>query len=201
MYRYPDNSSQQTLDGQQPERRVNLNADIARDIADRIGMKYDVDDSDRENTVSPMNILDYVYAVLHSPSYRRTYMEFLKIDFPRIPYPEEKETFKVLTHLGATLRSIHLFTAPQLEEYVTAYSEDGSNTITRKITQKDYELHQDQHIGRVWINDTQYFDNVPSIAWEFYIGGYQPAQKWLKDRYGKQLSLRKFCTIRKLSWC
>ena len=42
--------------------------------------------------------------------------------------------------------------------------------------------------GKVYINETQYFDGVPLVAWEFYIGGYQPAQKWLKDRNGKALS-------------
>ncbi|PKP61130.1 hypothetical protein CVT91_03810, partial [Candidatus Atribacteria bacterium HGW-Atribacteria-1] len=32
------------------------------------------------------------------------------------------------------------------------------------------------------INAEQYFGNVPEVAWNFYIGGYQPARKWLKDR-------------------
>jgi hypothetical protein len=40
----------------------------------------------------------------------------------------------------------------------------------------------------VKINDTQYFDHVPEVAWNFYIGGYQPAQKWLKDRHGRVLT-------------
>jgi hypothetical protein len=43
-------------------------------------------------------------------------------------------------------------------------------------------------VGRVMINPDQYFDNVPALAWEFHIGGYQPAQKWLKDRKGRALS-------------
>jgi len=42
--------------------------------------------------------------------------------------------------------------------------------------------------GRVHINKDQYFDAVPKLAWEFQIGGYQPAQKWLKDRRGRVLS-------------
>jgi hypothetical protein len=52
--------------------------------------------------------------------------------------------------------------------------------------------------GRVWINDTQYFDNVPVIAWEFYIGGYQPAQKWLKDRHGRTLSFEDILHYQKI---
>ena len=72
---------------------------------------------------------------------------------------------------------------------MTTYPVAGDNTITRKIVKKDYELtDRERQIGRVWINDTQYFDHVPHKAWEFYIGGYQPAQKWLKDRHGRTLT-------------
>ena len=70
--------------------------------------------------------------------------------------------------------------------------------MTRKIVKKDYELHEGQPTGRVWINDTQYFDHVPAVAWEFYIGGYQPAQKWLKDRYGRQLSFEEILHYQKI---
>ena len=43
--------------------------------------------------------------------------------------------------------------------------------------------------GKVWINETQYFGGAPQVAWEFYIGGHQPAQKWPKDRKGRKLSI------------
>ena len=46
---------------------------------------------------------------------------------------------------------------------------------------------QEGNLGKVFINETQHFDNVPEVAWNFYIGGYQPAQKWLKDRKGRKL--------------
>jgi len=52
--------------------------------------------------------------------------------------------------------------------------------------------------GKVWINDLQYFDNVPLIAWEFYIGGYQPAQKWLKDRKDRELSFEDILHYQKI---
>jgi len=82
-----------------------------------------------------------------------------------------------------------LLKSPKVEQYITAYPQDGDNTITRKITKKDYEITDPEHQrGRVRINDGQYFDNVPQIAWEFSIGGYQPAQKWLKDRHGRTLN-------------
>ncbi len=142
---------------------------------------------------APIDILDYIYAVLHSPAYREKYKEFLKIDFPRIPYPKNKETFWQLVKLGGEIRQIHLLESPKVEEYITGYPIDGDNTITTKIGKKDWELTKvacplGSPLGRIWINAEQYFDNIPLIAWEFYIGGYQPAQKWLKDRKGRTLN-------------
>ncbi len=141
------------------------------------------------SSFAPIDILDYIYAVLHSPSYREKYKEFLKIDFPRVPYPKDATTFWQLVKLGGELRQIHLLESPTVNQFITTYPIDGSNTITRKLTKTNigYEPKNDT-TGKVWINDEQFFDNVPKIAWEFYIGGYQPAQKWLKDRKGRTLS-------------
>jgi len=130
-----------------------------------------------ELVFAPIDILDYIYAVLHSPNYREKYKEFLKIDFPRVPYPKDKDTFWQLVKLGGEIRQIHLLESPIVEEYITQYPEDGDNVIVKP----KYEN------GKVYINDKQYFDNVPLVAWEFYIGGYQPAQKWLKDRKDRKL--------------
>lgn len=127
---------------------------------------------------TPEDIFDYIYAVLHSPSYREKYKEFLKIDFPRVPYPKNKEEFQSLVKLGRELRELHLLESPKLNEFITTYPVDGPNTI-EKITYKD---------GKVFINAEQYFGDVPEAAWNFYIGGYQPAQKWLKDRKGRTLT-------------
>jgi predicted helicase len=114
---------------------------------------------------SHIDILDYIYAVLHSPTYREKYKEFLKIDFPRVPYPKDIDTFWKLVALGGQLRQIHLLESPIVEKYITTYPQEGSNVVG-KIKYED---------NKVWINDQQYFENVPLIAWEFYIGGYQPA--------------------------
>ena len=121
--------------------------------------------------------MDYIYAVLHSPTHREKYKEFLKIDFPRVPYPRNEKTFWQLVALGSELRQIHLLENPVVENYITKYPIDGNNFVTKL----KYEN------GKVFINDTQYFDNVPEVAWTFLIGGYQPAQKWLKDRKEKTL--------------
>ncbi|MFH1386358.1 MAG: type ISP restriction/modification enzyme [bacterium] len=128
--------------------------------------------------VSPENILDYIYAVLHSPAYRTKFKEFLKSDFPRVPYPNDAKTFKALAELGTELRSLHLLESPKVNNFITTYPVAGTNA-TEKIAYKD---------GKVFINKDQYFGKVPEVAWHFYIGGYQPAQKWLKDRKGRTLT-------------
>jgi len=129
-----------------------------------------------ESTFAPIDILDYIYAVLHSPTYRDKYKEFLKIDFPRVPYPKI-EVFWQLVKLGGELRQIHLLESQTVQKYITQYPIGGNNEVTKP-------KYED---GKVYINETQYFDNVPEVAWNFYIGGYQPAQKWLKDRKERTL--------------
>ena len=133
-------------------------------------------------------MLDYIYAVLHSPSYREKYKEFLKIDFPRVPYPKDAATFWQLVALGGQIRQIHLLEAEVVEEPISSYPIAGSNIITTKLAQKDWQIiDKEKQLGRIMINEEQYFDNIPLVAWEFYIGGYQPAQKWLKDRKDRKL--------------
>ena len=102
----------------------------------------------------------------------------LKIDFPKIPYPKDANTFWQLVQLGSQIREIHLLESDVVENYITEFNVIGENNV-EKIKFEN---------GKVYINETQYFDNVPEIAWNFYIGSYQPAQKWLKDRKEKTLN-------------
>ena len=176
LYLYPDNSGQQTID-QTIERQPNLNIEIVNQIASKIGLTFTNEKQNTENTFAPIDIVDYIYAVLHSPTYREKYKEFLKTDFPRVPYPKNQDSFWQLVKLGGEIRQIHLLESPTVENYITQYPIDGDNMVG-KPQFKD---------GKVYINETQYFDNVPQVAWEFYIGGYQPAQKWLKDRKDRKL--------------
>jgi len=176
LYLYPETNGQQTI-GQTAERTPNLNAEIVKQIAEKLGLTFTNEKETTKDTFAPIDILDYIYAVLHSPTYREKYKEFLKIDFPRVPFPKDKDTFWQLVKLGGEIRQIHLLESPTVEKYITQYPEDGNNVVVKP----KYEN------GKVYINDTQYFDNVPQIAWDFYIGGYQPAQKWLKDRKGRTL--------------
>lgn len=128
--------------------------------------------------VTPEDVIDYIYAILHSPSYRVKYKEFLKIDFPRVPYPKDKKEFDKYVKFGNELRLLHLMESPKMNKFITTYPIEGTDKVD-KITYKG---------GNVYINTEQYFGKVPEIAWNFYIGGYQPAQKWLKDRKGRTLT-------------
>lgn len=128
--------------------------------------------------INDEEIFNYIYAILYSPSYRDKYNEFLKIDFPRIPYPKNKDQFSKLVKFGEELRELHLLESPKLNNFITSFSIEGNDTI-EKIIYKN---------GNVYINENQYFGDVPEVAWNFYIGGYQPTQKWLKDRKGRQLT-------------
>ena len=127
--------------------------------------------------VTPEGVFDYIYATLNSPSYREKYKEFLKIDFPRIPIPTQGD-FDRLAPLGRELRELHLMRSPVMDDFQTSFPAAG-DCLVEKVSYAD---------EKVWINKTQYFGNVPKLAWNFYIGGYQPAQKWLKDRKGRQLN-------------
>ncbi|QTV04784.1 type ISP restriction/modification enzyme [Faecalibacter bovis] len=171
LYLYPETNGQQTID-QTTERQPNLNTEIVNQIASKIGLTFTNEKETTEGTFAPIDLLDYIYAVLHSPKYRETYKEFLKIDFPRVPYPTDQKQFWDLVALGKQIREIHLLESPKVEDFISSYPVEGTNIVGKPKYAE----------GKVYINDTQYFDNVPEVAWNFYIGGYQPAQKWLKDR-------------------
>jgi predicted helicase len=135
-----------------------------------------------QKSFAPMDLLDYIYAILHSPVYRERYKEFLKIDFPRIPYPESAARFRALSDLGGKLRRLHLLDGVEPQSGTADYPVPGSDEVEK------VQYDSDGGKGKVLINKKQFFDNVPSEAWGFCIGGYQVAQKWLKDRKGRVLS-------------
>ena len=174
LYLYPD---EDVLDKTE-KRRPNLNIKIVNRIAEKLNLRFTEEKTDDNGTFAPIDILDYIYAVLHSPAYRTQYGEFLKIDFPRIPYPADAGQFKSLAGVGAKLRNIHLLKTVTPSEDLARYPIEGGNTID-SLTYKD---------EKVWINKSQYFEAVPPETWNFYVGGYQPAQKWLKDRKDRTLS-------------
>lgn len=159
LYLYPEEGSIET------ERRANLDEKIWAQINTVIGKE-----------ASPEDIFDYIYGVLHSPHYRAKYKEFLKVDFPRIPYPKNADEFAHYHTCGNALRELHLM--HNVPESPVRFDIEGSGEVEQIV----------YHDNRVYINKEQFFDHVPEAAWNFFIGGYQPAQKWLKDRKGRKLS-------------
>jgi predicted helicase len=185
LYLYSDPTTQITIE-KQIERLPNLNNVIIQQIATELGIVFT--NEKEEVGFAPIDLLDYIYAVLHSPTYREKYKEFLKIDFPRVPYPTDAKQFFELVALGKQLRELHLLESPGTEKYITQYPIDGNNEVVKPAYKE----------GKVFINDEQYFDNVPEAAWNFYIGGYQPAQKWLKDRKSRILQFEDILHYQKI---
>ena len=174
LYRY---NKDNTNEGELPQRVPNLEPKLVAQLASHLGLTFTPEKTEGAGTFAPIDLLDYIYAVLHSPHYRETYKAFLKIDFPRVPFPADAARFWQLVALGGQLRQLHLLESPVVAQYITQYPVSGDNRV------EDIQYAG----GKVYINATQYFDKVPAVAWAFYIGGYQPAQKWLKDRKGRQL--------------
>ncbi len=187
LYLYPSESEL----GFETERKPNLDDTIWHTIENwvKYGQAYKPQtqteksgllDFNNEQTdphfLTPEDIFDYIYGVLHSPLYREKYKEFLKVDFPRIPYPKNADEFEHYKECGHKLRELHLMhNVPKSKVF---FEGNGDFEVNK--------VHWENE--RVYINDTQYFSNVPTEAWNMYIGGYQPAQKWLKDRKDRVLT-------------
>jgi predicted helicase len=130
---------------------------------------------------APEEIFHYIYALLYSPTYRKRYEEFLKIDFPRVPLPSNYEVFKELGGLGKELVDLHLLKHPDLEKTDVGFPKSGSNKVEKVAYVEEGQ--------RVFINKEQYFEGIPKEVWEYRIGAYQVMEKYLKDRKGRKLSL------------
>ena len=137
---------------------------------------------DLNSNAGPEDVLHYIYAIFHSPTYRTRYNEFFKIDFPRVPLTHNINLFRALCSLGAELVGLHLLESPKVKEFITSYPIPGDNCI-----EKGFPKYNDQ-LKRVYINASQYFDGILPKVWEFHIGGYQVLDKWLKDRRGRLLT-------------
>ena len=138
--------------------------------------------------VTPEEIFFYVYAILYSKTYRTKYAEFLKIDFPRIPFTKDYKLFITLGKLGKQLSDLHLLKSKELEKTKPQFPIDGNNEV-EKLKYED---------EKTWINETQYFNNVKEEVWKYQIGGYQVCEKWLKDRKGRTLTLDEIKTYSKI---
>ncbi len=181
LYLYPDETSGQVTI--YTERRLNFSSDFLKAVANALNLKqqgkYSLPDG-----ITPEDIFQYAYAIFHSPTYRERYAEFLKMDFPRLPLTSDLSLFRDLAAFGGQLVALHLLdakAAPMLHDTISPFPEAGTNLVER--------VRYDEQTQRVFINATQYFDNVPSEAWAFHVGGYQVCEKWLKDRKDRKLTI------------
>jgi predicted helicase len=163
----------------QPARKANFSPEFIKEVEKRLNLQFIVEgEGDFQQTVSATDVFYYIYAIFHSLTYRSRYAEFLKIDFPRLPLTNDKQRFQTLATLGGKLVQIHLMQADISND--CGYPIEGDNIVDKP--------RYDEKQQRIYINKTQYFDNVKSEVWAFYIGGYQVCHKWLKDRKGCTLS-------------
>ena len=177
LYAYPkeEDSSQ--------ERTSNLEDEFVEAVSSAIGLTFTPEGSgDLEKSLGSEDVFHYIYAVLNSPEYRRRYADFLKSDFPRVPITGKRSLFAALVEQGSRLTSLHLM---ELEgDGLPSYPRSGSD----RVDGVRYTPPKGDVPGRVYINAAQYFEGVAPETWEFTIGGYRPAEKWLKDRKNRELS-------------
>ena len=166
LYLYPNPAEMEIS----TERSLNFKPDFLTALSEALRLPqttpFNLPDS-----VSPAEILAYIYAVLYSPTYRERYYEFLKYDFPRIPMPQDIDQFRTLATLGQRLMDWHLLRNVQIP---TRHRFEGEGDgVIAKVRYED---------NKIWINPTQHFTDVPKDVWEYEIGAYQVCEKWLKDR-------------------
>ncbi|MFO0149065.1 MAG: type ISP restriction/modification enzyme [Microcystis sp.] len=182
LYLYPTNTPTlfETEATNSPNgRRPNLAPEFIKELSAKLELEFISDGKgDKKKTFGPEDIFNYIYAVFHSPQYRQRYAEFLKIDFPRVPLTSNQELFWELVKKGDRLVQLHLMKATGKE--ISSYPVAGSNLVE--------QVKYNENKQQISINSDQYFAGIPPQIWNFYIGGYQVCQKWLKDRKGRHLS-------------
>jgi predicted helicase len=169
-----------------------IKPNIKPELFEELKVKY-------KNEVTPEEIFYYIYSVLYSNTYRTKYAEFLKMDFPRIPFTDDYKTFNKLGQAGKQLADLHLLKSKELKNPIAKFPIEGSNKV-EKLVYKALETENvpPQQSNCLFINKEQYFSGIPEEVWHYQIGGYQVCDKWLKDRKGKILTLEEitnYCKI------
>ena len=196
----------------QKEPSPNFSDAFVRDVCNRLNGQWIADgrpehepaSSDDPFEITPEDLFHYIYAVLHAPTYRSRYAEFLRIDFPHVPITSDRALFRTLAAKGAELVALHLLEAPDLADSAVQYPEPGTDVIERGHPRyfapgdpnPDSATNEPLTAGRVYISRDlprrgqrgQYFAGIPPDVWEFHVGGYQVCDKWLKDRRGRTLT-------------
>ncbi len=173
LYLYPDKGDMFE------KRKPNLNPELVKSLAEAYGEEP-----------APEEIFYYIYGVLYSNIYRIKYAEFLKIDFPRVPFTKVYELFNTIGKYGSKLVELHSLKSAELNNPIAKFQGSGDYQVKKpKYNEKE---------KRVYINDDQYFEGIEKEVWEYQIGGYQVLDKWLKDRKGRKLSLEEikhYCQV------
>lgn len=172
LYCYSEIGKKDLLSGliKPGHRKPNLAPAIFQRLKDVYGLK-----------LTPEDIFYYTYAVLYSNNYRTKYVEFLKTDFPRVPFVRDGDLFRKLAGFGQELVGLHLSKSNLLDKLTCRFEGKGNG----RVEKQDYSANQ----KRVNINNAQYFEGVELEAWEYHVGGYQVLEQWLKDRRKRILSI------------
>ncbi|MFQ6674428.1 MAG: type ISP restriction/modification enzyme, partial [Fidelibacterota bacterium] len=179
IHLYLDGDKKDLFSHFEGEQRPNLDPSLFGVLNEAYGLK-----------ASPEEVLHYVYAVLCAPTYRTKYGEFLKTDFPRIPFTRDRELFAKISELGKRLVHLHTLKSTELDPPVARFQGTGDH----KVEKQRYSEKE----KRVYVNKGQYFEEVQPQVWEYQVGGYQVLDKWLKDRKGRALNLediRHYCRV------
>ncbi len=184
LWIYDMKNTDQDVFQSEPKISNTKTSNIKKEIIDLFSSSY-------KTTILPEDIFCYIYAILYSNIYRQKYLEFLKIDFPRIPFAKDYELFKKLSEIGKKLIDIHLLQSNLLNNISSKFEGDNDGGLVKKI---DYNAEE----KRIYINNGQYFTNIEPEVWNCFIGGYQVLKKWLNDRKGKHLTDEEIKTYLKI---
>jgi hypothetical protein len=189
LYANGESEAQIELVAHENGRRPNLSAKFVEEIAETVGLKFiSVGRGDLKKTFGPEDVFNYAYAVFHSQSYRERYIEFLKLDFPRVQITWQSDLFRKLCKFGSRLVELH--TLRVAGDVDICFDVPGSNQVEQAIyiSKEQEDKAKGIRRGRVYINASQYFEGISPAVWPMRIGGYQVCEKWLKDRKGRTLT-------------
>jgi len=178
LFIYPDEKNKNLFNHTQIEKVPNITPLIFKKLSECYNKKP-----------TPEEILYYIYGVFYSNIYRETYAEFLKIDFPRVPFISEYDLFIEMGKFGKELAALHLLKSSQLDSPIGKYQGSGDNDRIEKVTYKEDKQ-------RIYINEEKYFEGVTQEVWNYHIGGYRVLYKYLKDRKNRMMDdAPRYCRI------
>ncbi|HEY3320358.1 MAG TPA: type ISP restriction/modification enzyme [Planctomycetota bacterium] len=201
VYLYPDADQELLVQ----KRSSNFKGEFILHIERLLGLKFiDEGEGNFRRTVGPEDIFYYIYAVLHSSSYRNRFQPFLKFGFPRVPIVSDRSIFKAIAEFGYELTTLHLLASPSLNQSITRFPVSGDNKVERGFPHyvaagETGSFPGPASSGRIYLNRTpQYFENVRPEIWNYHVGGYRVCERWLKDRQGRMLTYDDLTVFQKI---